>query len=253
MMHEREYLNRINYAGSVEPSATTLRALHLAHLESVPFENLDIHLGRPIELNLPALFDKIVVRHRGGFWYELNGLFAWLLQRLGFEVTLLSARDAHDDGDYGPEFDHLTLCVRTLSNPSCLWLTDVGWGDTFCEPLKIGQISQQIQRGRAYRLEQDGDDYVLWQKNYDGTWERHYRFTLQARSYQDFAAMCRYHQTSAESLFVQKRICTRLTHDGRITLDAWRLITTTDGQRQEQLVDEESYHDILKVYFGVEV
>ena len=253
MMHEREYLKRINYAGSVVPSATTLRALHLAHLETVPFENLDIHLGQTIELNLPAVFDKIVVRHRGGFCYELNGLFAWLLQRLGFEVVLLSASDAHDDGGYGPEFDHLTLCVRAPSDPSHLWLTDVGWGDTFCEPLKIGQTNEQTQRERAYRIEPDGDFQVVWQRNYDGQWERHYRFSLQPRAYQDFAAMCCYHQTSPESLFVKKRICTLLTYEGRITLDHSRLITTTRGQRQEQLISEELYHAILKARFGVEV
>jgi N-hydroxyarylamine O-acetyltransferase len=91
------YLQRIRYEGSVEPNFTTLRTLHLAHLLTVPFENLDIHVQRPITLDRAALFDKIVLRRRGGFCYELNGLFAALLEKLGFVVTLLSASDAHDD------------------------------------------------------------------------------------------------------------------------------------------------------------
>ena len=252
-MNAAEYLKRIKYTGSVEPCYATLRALNLAHLQAVPFENLDIHLGQRIELDLPLVFDKIVVRHRGGFCYELNGLFAWLLECLGFEVAHLSASDAHNDGGYGPDFDHLTLAVRALRDPALAWLTDVGWGDTFLEPLKLGETNEQTQAGRAYRIDHDGDYHVLWQKDYDGQWERHYRFTLQPRAYQDFAAMCRYHQTSPESLFVKKRICTLLTQHGRITLDNSRLITTVQGKRQEQLIAEDRYNDILKVRFGIEV
>ena len=89
------YLQRIKYEGTLEPDATTLRALQIAHLRTVPFENLDIHLRRPITLELERLIDKIVLRRRGGFCYELNGLFASLLENLGFTIELLSARDDH--------------------------------------------------------------------------------------------------------------------------------------------------------------
>ena len=106
------YLRRINYRGEQSPTAATLRELHRAHLLAVPFENLDIHLGRTILLDQDALFDKIVTRRRGGFCYELNGLFALLLRGLGFEVTLLAAGVARATGGFGPEFDHLTLLVR---------------------------------------------------------------------------------------------------------------------------------------------
>lgn len=91
-MNVSAYPQRLNYAGPLEPTAGTLRSLHRAHLLAVPFENLDIHLGRPIVLDEAAFFHKIVERQRGGFCYELNGLFAALLRQLGFDVTLLSAR-----------------------------------------------------------------------------------------------------------------------------------------------------------------
>ena len=85
-MNLQAYLHRINYRGEQTPTAATLCQLHRAHLLAAPFENLDIHLGRPIVLDQDALFDKIVRRRRGGFCYELNGLFALLLRELGFEV-----------------------------------------------------------------------------------------------------------------------------------------------------------------------
>src|SRR5687768_9467525 len=103
------YLHRINYQGSLAPTARTLRDLQVAHLQTVPFENLSIHSAEPIILNDEALFEKIVLRRRGGFCYELNGLFAALLRKLGFEVVMLSAGVADAQGIFGPDFDHMTL------------------------------------------------------------------------------------------------------------------------------------------------
>ena len=118
MLNLAAYLERIGYSGSTEPSAETLRALHRAHMLAVPFENLDIHLGRKIVCDESRFLHKIVNERRGGFCYELNGAFAALLRGLGFQVTLLSARVACADGiTSGPEFDHLTLLVHLLVNP----------------------------------------------------------------------------------------------------------------------------------------
>jgi len=105
------YLERIGYTGAREPTAGLIRRLHRAHMLAVPFENLDIQLGRPIELSVPAFYDKIVRRRRGGFCYELNGLFGWLLQQLGIGVTLLSGRVYHQ-GEPGPDFEHALLLVE---------------------------------------------------------------------------------------------------------------------------------------------
>jgi N-hydroxyarylamine O-acetyltransferase len=98
-MDAHAYLKRINYSGPLEPSAETLRRLQVAHLKTVPFENLSIHAGEPIVLEENALFTKIVERRRGGFCYEANGLFAALLRALGFEVAMLAAGVAKADGD----------------------------------------------------------------------------------------------------------------------------------------------------------
>src|ERR1041384_6819764 len=105
-MNTEAYLKRINYSGSLEPTAETLRALQVAHLMAVPFENLSIHAGEPIVLEEEALFRKIVERRRGGFCYEVNGLFAGLLRALGFDVAMLAAEVGRAAGAFGPNFDH---------------------------------------------------------------------------------------------------------------------------------------------------
>src|SRR5687768_15235135 len=136
MIHRRRdgldtaaYLERIGYRGPVEPTAETLRRLHVAHLLAVPFENLSIHASEPIVLDDSALFEKIVARRRGGFRYELNGLFAALLGALGFEVEMLSAGVMNSEGEFGPDFDHMALVVKLEER----WLADVGFGDSFVE------------------------------------------------------------------------------------------------------------------------
>ena len=151
-MDVEAYLDRILYMGSRTQGVDhanigTLRALHRAHLFAVPFENLDIHLGRKIACNQALILRKIIHEHRGGFCYELNGAFAALLRELGFRVTLLSARVTRDDGSDGPEFDHLTLLVD-LDEP---WLADVGFGEGFLEPLRLEPGTEQEQGGRIYR------------------------------------------------------------------------------------------------------
>jgi N-hydroxyarylamine O-acetyltransferase len=221
----------------------------------VPFENLDIHLGRPIVLDEQRLFEKIVTQRRGGFCYELNGLFAALLRALGFHVTYLSARDAHADGGYGPEFDHLALLVpapQAIDGPPIDWLVDVGWGDTFCVPLCIDERALQFDGQRHYRLEPLADDLLVWQQHHDGTCERNYRVSLVPRQYTDFAAMCHYHQTSPDSLFTRQRLCTLATPTGRVTLTGSHLIVSHGMDRQERpIVDEAETFSLLKQYFGI--
>ena len=248
------YLQRIRYNGSLDPTPATLRALQLAHLQAVPFENLDIHLGRKIELDTDAFFDKIVVHRRGGFCYELNGLFSALLSQLGFAVTQLSARVAHADGGYGHEFDHLTLAIQCPGDTANHWLADVGFGDSFYFPLDLAERGEQHQGLRAYRIDCDNDSLLLWQRDYKGVWEKQYRFTLQPRQLEDFSQMCAYHQTSPLSSFTRNRICTLATPEGRVTVEPTRLITTVSGERTEQPVEgEEDFRRILGERFGIKI
>ena len=242
------YLQRISYDGPLTPSAEALRQLHLAHLLSVPFENLSIHWRQPIVLNDAALFEKIVRRKRGGFCYELNGLFAALLRSLGFNVTMLSAEVANDKGEFGPPFDHMTLLV-TLEER---WLADVGFGDSFREPLLLDEREPQIQGNEAFRIEETETHFVMSRRPDNSDWQAQYRFTLVPYGYANYDEMCRFHQTSPASHFTQKRICSRGTIDGRVSLSEMRLITTNGRERKEvELSSETQYADVLREKFGI--
>ena len=249
-METKAYLDRINYSGDLAPSIQTLRALQLAHLYRVPFENLSIHNDEPIVLNEAALFNKIVERKRGGFCYELNGLFATLLRSLGFQVDKLAASVAYDGGDrYSNEFSHMTLLVY-LEEP---WLVDAGFGDSFREPLRLAESGIQQQHGRSYRIQSEKETFTMWEQKDGFDWQPQYRFTLQSYEFPDYADMCHYHQTSPESRFTQGRVCSLATPDGRLTLSDMCFITSgLNGRRQEtEVTDEAEYERLLLEHFGI--
>ncbi|HLG17770.1 MAG TPA: arylamine N-acetyltransferase [Blastocatellia bacterium] len=257
-MDAATYLERIGYNGPLDVSLGTLRALHRAHLMTVPFENLDIHLGRLIVLEHTALFDKIVRRRRGGFCYELNGMFAWLLGQLGFEVTMLQAGVAREGGGFGPDFDHMTLLVRLDRE----WLADVGFGESFLEPLQIGEHSESLQHRFVYLVTGDGHHLFLQRRqsrtlgsaDSDNPWKPQYRFDLRPREFGDYNEMCVYHQTSPKSTFTQRRVCTRATAEGRVTLTGSHLIVTSGPEKDDRAVTSNAeYTQLLRKHFGIEL
>ncbi|HJQ68978.1 MAG TPA: arylamine N-acetyltransferase [Blastocatellia bacterium] len=249
-MNVKAYLERINYDGPLEIAAETLRRLHRAHMLAVPFENLDIHLGRPIALEDGSLFSKIIERRRGGFCYELNGTFASLLSALGFRVEMLSAGVAREDGGFGPPFDHMALLVHLGER----WLADVGFGDSFGEPLLLDDRGEQMRDGVAYRIDDDGESLTLSRRGGGEVWEAQYRFTLRPYVYTDYVDRCRYHETSPESHFTRRRVCTRATDGGRITLSEMRLIVTRAGHKEERLLEsDDEYAAALREHFGIDL
>jgi N-hydroxyarylamine O-acetyltransferase len=219
------YLARIHYTGSREPTAETLRALQYQHLLHVPFENLDIHWKRPIVVDTDRFLHKILEEGRGGFCYELNGAFAWLLRELGFEVKLLEARVPTPDGGLGPPFDHMALLVNDE------WLADVGFGDFFLHPLHLSEI---------------GDGGVVRRNG-----ELEYELSLEPRELHEFAPMCDYQQFDPRASFTKRRVCTLATPDGRITLSDTKLIVTKDGVRTETPVAAEEWNEVLRATFGI--
>jgi N-hydroxyarylamine O-acetyltransferase len=238
------YLARIGAVRPARPGIEALRELQRAHLLSVPFENLSIHLGEPIVLDERALVEKVVDRRRGGFCYELNGAFAVLLTTLGYQVTLLSARVF--DGDRpGPPFDHLALRVD-LDEP---WLVDVGFGKFSQYPLRLGASGDQHDRGGVFRIVKDsgrGDVDVI----VDGTPE--YRLDLRPYKLSDFVPTCWWQQTSPQSHFTQSLMCSLTTESGRVTLSGAKLIHTVDGERREHLLDGDAdVLDAYRTYFGI--
>lgn len=247
-MNLATYLDRIGYSGQLTVTSGTLRNLQRAHLFTVPFENLDIGWGRKIVVDQEAFVRKIVEQRRGGFCYELNGAFAALLEELGFRVSLLSARAPHADGTDGPEFDHLALRVD-MQEP---WLVDVGFGDSFLDPLRLNVGVEQGQDGRRFRIIEAAEYLRLEKKEADGVWRTEYLSDLKPRQLEEFKGMCHYHQTSPESPFTQKRMCSLARPEGRITLSEMKLIVTRKGIREERsLQSEEEWKTVLREQFGV--
>ena len=245
------YLERIGYRGLTRPSVNVLRRLHRRHLLSIPFENLDIHLHRPIILSEAAFYDKIIKHRRGGFCYELNGSFASLLKKLGFKVSMLSARVARKGGGFSPDFDHMTLLVQ-LKEPC---LADVGFGDSFTEPKQLDISGAQADHGKDYRFTRR-DGWILLSRRTKGTrfWEPQYKFSLTSRRLEDFIPRCGWQQTSRRSHFRKGRLCTRLTPNGRLTLTDTKFIVTRGDKKVEQpLKSPEEFAVLLRQQFGIDL
>jgi N-hydroxyarylamine O-acetyltransferase len=247
------YLDRIGYAGSREPTLATLRGIHRAQMLSVPFENLDIFGSRRhVYLDEPTFFAKVVGERRGGFCYELNGLFAALLRELGFEVDLLSARVMKGNRE-GPEFDHLALLVRAVDSAG-RWLADVGFGDSSLVPLDLDEPGPQGEPEGGFRIEDAGAYHAMWARTEAGKWVERYRFSLVPHLLEDFAGMCEYHQTSPDSHFTQNRVCSMPNAAGRITLSGNRLTVVQDGQRTlRRLADDAEFSACLREHFGMDL
>jgi N-hydroxyarylamine O-acetyltransferase len=250
-MDTKAYLERIGYSGPTRPSLNVLRRLHRRHLLSIPFENLDIHLHRPIILTDAAFYNKIITSKRGGFCYELNGLFALLLKRLGFKVSMLSARVARRDGGFTADFDHMTLLVQLED----LWLADVGFGDSFTEPKRLDISSRQPDHGRDYRLTRKGGWTLLSRRSErNRRWEPQYKLGLRPRKLSEFAPRCVWQQTSPRSHFRKGRVCTRLTSNGRLTLTDTTFIVTRGNRKVErQLKSPEEFTALLDQHFGIDL
>jgi N-hydroxyarylamine O-acetyltransferase len=133
------------------------------------------------------------------------------------------------------------------------WLADVGFGDSFVEPLSLDDPREQIQRGVGYKIEKEGEHLTVKERQPGREWSSSYQFTLQPRALPAFAAMCRWQQTAPESHFTQKLICSRATPDGRITLSDDRLITTRKEKREERLLDARERQEVLAEQFGITV
>jgi N-hydroxyarylamine O-acetyltransferase len=240
------YLARLGCPAPAAPDEEALRALHRAHLERVPFENLDIHLGTPIVLDSEAFADKIAVRSRGGFCYELNGAFAALLTTLGFDVELREAR-VYGPAGLGGRFGHLALATRVGGRTL---LTDVGFGrGGFDEPIDLDARTPQEDSGGVFELADAEDEDGCIDMIRDGALE--YRFSRRAHALEDYAGGCTFHQSSPESPFTRGTVCTIRTPLGRTTLTGTRLIETEGQGRRERDLGSSEFGDVLRERFAI--
>ena len=246
-MNLRSYLARIGYKGRLEPTLSTLTNLHRAHLFSIPYENLDIHLGQRLSLDEMEIFDKLVTQKRGGWCFEMNGLFAWALCELGFSVTLLGAAVNHTRCDDAVRLGHLFLRVD-LEQP---YLCDVGFGDGLLEPLPL-KVGRYRQRFLDYELTCSGSSWHLRNQPYGAA--SGFCFELKPRKLEDFSSMCHALQTSPESGFVRSTVCSRFHAEGYSVLRGATLRTVTaNGVKERILTDAADFETVLKGVFGLEL
>ena len=249
-MNKKNYLNRIGIEkADVATDLDSLKFLQRQHLLTVPFENLDIHWKRPIVLDGNRFYDKIIGEKRGGFCYELNGLFYELLEEIGFQNKIISAKVSKGTGDFGVEYDHLAILTR-IGNEE--YLVDVGFGSFTAEPLKfVLDVEQQDDNGVFMIRKIDGEYFEVVKKDVDG-WQSEYVFTTLKRDLREFAEMCQFHQTSPESHFTRGKVCSLLTIEGRKTLTDEKFIETVEGQKKEITVDSaEQFNQILAREFYI--
>ena len=226
-----------------------LKLLQRQHLLNVPFENLDIHWNRPIVLDTNKFYRKIVSENRGGFCYELNGLFNELLRELGFETRLLSARVATGDGKFSPEYDHVAIMAIF---GELHYLADVGFGSFAAEPLLfVPDLKQQDDAG-TFVIRAREDEYFEVLKKENGGWRSEYMFKPYGHDLSEFDARCQWHQTSPDSHFMKKKICSVMTLEGRKTLtDTSYIVTKRDNRSETAVNSEEEFNSILTREFGI--
>ncbi|GHG92652.1 arylamine N-acetyltransferase family protein [Streptomyces lanatus] len=258
------YLRRLGVEHPAWPTVDVLRELQLRHLQTVPFENLSIHLGEEIVLEEKRLLDKVVGARRGGFCYELNGSFGALLGALGFDVTLLAARVYGQEERLGIPYDHMALQVGTVDGGA--WLADVGFGAHSHYPLALEARGEQVDPAGVFRVVEAGPD-AAGVRGAQETAEAadldvvmdgrpQYRLDRRPRALGDFVAGAWWHSTSPLSHFTQSLVCSRVTEEGgRITLSGRTFKTTAaDGSREERELGSDE--EVLRVYrerFGIEV
>ncbi len=237
------YLNRIAYTGAREPTLTVLNALQEAHLSAIPYENLDIHLGRPVLLDQSRAYEKIVLQKRGGWCYEMNVLFAWALREIGFEVQYLSSGVLRPNGQT-PDGDHLILLVNQA------YLADVGFGDGAICALPILQGTYQAGF-LEYRISLE-DNWTMHNPTQSNT--AGFVFSLEPRKLEFFQERCTDLQTSPDSGFVRTTVCQRITQEALYTLrGAVLTILTKTGESRRTVENLEDYQKVLLEHFKLEL
>ena len=246
------YLDRIGYQGPLEPTAETLSALHAAHRLTVPYENLDITLRRPMDHTPQGLFRKIVGRRRGGWCHELNRLFARLLESVGFRLSYHNAKVWQTYGGISPDYSHLVLVAHLEER----WIADVGFGARGpLEALRLDTEEPQQSAGDWYRVAPDPDDVgrrmVFWRPDGAGEWTAMYSMSMTERRLEDFDARCAEQQT--EPNWWGRRVASISTPEGRVSLNHDRLIVTRGTVREETPLSDAELPAVLKERFGIEL
>jgi N-hydroxyarylamine O-acetyltransferase len=240
------YLDRVEYDGDTSPTAQTLAALHRAHLATIPFENLDVVLGRGIEVDLDSVEAKLVRRRRGGYCFEHGVLFAAALERLGYAVDRLLAR-VGDDWERPRARTHMTLRVHA---DGAAWLADVGFGNGILEPLPFAADGPVIQQRWTFALAASGSHSWRLRERQGADWRTRYAFDDQRVYPADIVMANHFTSTFPRSPFVGQAVVVRRDGEATRRLVGRRLsVTRPDGSTEERdLGDDEVAEALLEAF-----
>jgi N-hydroxyarylamine O-acetyltransferase len=242
------YSARIGERLPLRPSLEGLASLHRAHCAAIPFENLDILLGRPIVLDLPALETKLVRSRRGGYCFEQNSLFRAVLLALGFRITSLAARVRAGAVEVRPR-THMLLRVDL---PDGVFLADVGFGgDGFVQPILLAEGKETWVGRNGHRLRREDDLWVL-EGNTAGEWADLYAFTLEPQYPVDFEMGNHFTSTWPRSPFVSNLVVQRSWPEKRAILRNRDLVVREELAVTKTFIrDPEHLLDVLAGVFDL--
>jgi N-hydroxyarylamine O-acetyltransferase len=242
------YLDRIGLAAAPAPTAKGLAELHLAHATHIPFENLDVLLGRPIRLDPASLHQKLVRNRRGGYCFEQNLLFADVLEMLGFRVTKLAARVRYRANNKLLPRTHMLLRLDVEGES---WIADVGFGGSGpLLPLRLVAGVEQPQYYSTYRLVAEAGSWVL-QARRAGDWEDFYVFTLEPQHDVDYEVASYYVSTHSDSPFTRTLAAQKPTPEARYILRNRELTIERADGAESRIVTEGELAGVLETLFGL--
>jgi N-hydroxyarylamine O-acetyltransferase len=241
------YAARVDYAGEFAPTLAVLSDLHLAHATHIPFENIDVLLGRPVPLDIESLWAKLVLARRGGYCFEQNTLFAAVLEAIGFRVRRLAARVRLGASSIRSR-THMLLLVEAAGEQ---WLCDVGFGmDGLLHPIPFRPGSATSQFAWQYRIVQEGAAFVLQSLRPDG-WIDLYSFTLDENYAVDYVVANYFTSTWPESMFRKILLVQLPGSDVRLMLLNGALKERTAAGETETAIAPDALLDVLSTRFGL--
>ncbi|MFY0605480.1 MAG: arylamine N-acetyltransferase [Cyclobacteriaceae bacterium] len=248
-INTQAYLDRLGISAA-QPDLRFLRTIHRSHLLKIPFENLDVHYGQKIILDIDKIFAKIINQKRGGVGFELNGLFYHLLSKLGYDAHILSCH-VFQDGSYSPDFEHMVILVNLDGDQ---YLCDVGFGGLITIPKKLTLRQAQLDYTLYYKFEKNPDDeWILMSSKDNSVFQSVYKFVLEPRELIQFIPRCNQLQDLPDSKWKKAKFISQQFHEGRITLTDRLLTKQLFGETQQKhILNEDEFHTKLKEHFDID-
>ena len=242
------YFRRIHYTGPAAADTATLHALMRHQLFAIPFENLDVQAGKVVSLIPEEITDKLLYQHRGGYCYELNGLFAMALQASGIRYRFVAARPMFYPARRPKT--HMALVAETEGRQ---WLCDLGFGSYGIRaPLALDMTGCEIpQDFDTFRLTKDEEGVYLLQAKAEGVWANQYSFDLSPTEWVDFLPANYLNSTHPETIFVQKRLIMLHNATQRLILLGNTLKKITAEGSEKQQIDEQDIVAVMKNHFAL--